>query len=350
MRGLFLYFFYFFPLFSLPTLEELSLEEKVGQLLLVHVSGEQFNEEAHILLSQIHVGGIIYYRFANSLCCPGQIKKLSSSLQKHSKIPLFIAVDQEGGSVASLQKGFTYLPSQREQASLDIYSLIKRVGNELKEVGININFSPVVDIDNHNFIGIRAFSTIPSEVIRCAKEVIYAYKDSGIICCLKHFPGHGASREDSHFRMPTIYKTLIEMQNEDLLPFQALHDQVDLIMTGHLLVPALDPEFPATLSHTILTSFLRENWGYQGVIISDSLIMNALSSYGQLPELTLQAILAGCDIACISGKINDIVPTLEDYREVYRYLLDAAKTGQLPEERLNDAVTKILDLKRKYCL
>lgn len=354
-RLFFCYFLWFLPLFGLPLVDELSVEEKIGQLLLVHFRGETVEETTKNVLSKAHIGGVIYYPFSNGLVNPDQVSALSASLQAESRIPLFISIDQEGGRVSQ----FAPFPSQREQANLPIQTLALQMGKELKMAGINVNFSPVVDVDSNPrnpIIGNRSFSADPNEVIRCAKESLAGYSEAGIICCLKHFPGHGDSEVDSHLGLPIINKSLAELERVELAPFHALYNQVDLIMTGHLVVPALDEEYPATLSSKILRGLLREKWEYQGVIISDSLIMRALSSYhSSLKEIALHAFNAGCDILCISGRIaksgeSYYEPSPEDYLEIHSFLVESVKNGDISESRLNESVKRILDLKAKYHL
>lgn len=354
-RLFFCYFLWFLPIFSLPMVEELTLEEKIGQLLLVHFRGETVEDSTKKVLSKASIGGIIYYPFANGLADPIQVSALSSALQAESRIPLFISIDQEGGRVSQ----FAAFPSQREQTHLPIKKLTLQMGKDLKRAGINVNFSPVVDVDSNPrnpIIGNRSFSADPNEVIRCAKESLAGYSEAGILCCLKHFPGHGDSEIDSHLGLPIINKSLEELEKVELAPFYALHDQVDLIMTGHLVVPALDEDYPATLSSKILINLLREQWGYKGVIISDSLIMRALSGYHQgLKEIALNAFNAGCDILCISGRIaksgeSYYEPSPEDYLEIHSFLVDSVKNGAISESRLNESVQRILDLKAKYRL
>lgn len=353
LRLFFCVFLLFSNLFSLPSVNELTLEEKVGQLLLIHLRGEFFNEEMKRILDQTHAGGIIYFPFANGLHNEDQVRNLSAAIQGASTIPLLIAIDQEGGRVSP----YCPMPSQREQALLDIKSLTFKIGTELKKAGINVNLSPVVDVDSNPenpIIGNRSFSSNPEVVIACAREAIQGYREASLLCCLKHFPGHGDSLVDSHLGLPVIQKSIAELENTEFAPFYALHDQVDFIMTGHLLVPALDDQLPATLSPKILTHLLREKWGYQGAIISDSLIMRALSScHSSLKEIALHAFNAGCDILCISGRITSdpyFEPNGEDFLEIHSFLVNSVRDGRISEKRLDESVKRILQLKAKYCL
>lgn len=332
----------------------MTIEEKVGQLFLVGFIGQEA-EDAKILIEEAHIGGILYFPFANGLENLHQVKTLSEKLQRLSKIPLFIAVDQEGGRVNSLK--FTQFPSQAElgKNSDDVYKTAKNIAEVLKSVGININLAPVVDVNsnpNNPVIGSRSFSPDPEIVAFCGKKALEGYKESGIFCCLKHFPGHGDTASDSHLDLPIVNKTKLELERVEFLPFKRLLPNAEFIMTAHLLIPALDSVHPATFSKTILTKLLREEWGYQGLVVSDSLIMQGLYQHcASLPEASLKAFNAGCDLLCIGGKIQKgdqiITAGIEDLLHVYRFFLKAVKTGEISEQRLNESVERILLLKEK---
>ena len=337
-----------------------TVEEKVGQLLLVHVKGE---EEAERLLRQAYVGGFIYYNWSNDLSSPYKVQKLSLSLQKLNRqmgipIPLFIAVDQEGGSVNRLKEGFTQFPSASELASTQLFSLGERAafatGKELMSVGINLITSPVVDVAGKtSLFKARTFSDNPAQVVKWGHVALTGYRGAGIIATLKHFPGHGDVQIDSHLATPVLNKPLEQLEKEDFYPFKKLTKQADAIMTGHLLVSALDPALPATLSPTLLN--LLPRWGFKGVIISDSLVMKGLNSYGSsIEELALKALLAGCDLLCLGGKLLHTTDqeeiTATDVIRIHAYLVEAVTKGLLTMERLDQSVQRILHLKQKYGL
>lgn len=336
----------------------LSVEEKVGQLLLVSFDGDEANLNALELIQKAHVGGILYFSSCNGLTSPEQVQTLSDSLQALSSIPLFIAVDQEGGRVQHLKNGFQILPTQQKQAlePENILSLVKSVGRELKSVGVNINLSPVVDVNVNPLnpvIGDRSYSHDPEVVVKCARLAIKGYLEEGIICCIKHFPGHGDTTVDSHLALPVISKSVAELNKVELYPFQQLCQEVDMIMTGHLLVPALDEANPATHSSKILQNLLREKLGFEGVIVSDSLIMKGLyQSCPTLEEAALRAFKAGCDLLCIGGRIEQEnghlidVPAAAIFK-THRYLVDAVNRGDIPMKRLDESVERILALKKR---
>lgn len=340
--------------------DNLSLEEKVGQLLIVSFYGEEVNDNAKKLIQEAHIGGVVYYPFANGLTSKQQVRSLSEDLQLLSPIPLFIAVDQEGGRVAMLKEGFTQFPSQNEQATQPncIRQNAYINGNELKAAGINMNFSPVVDVNinpKNPIIGNRSYGEDPYQVSTLGALALKGYQEAGIIGCLKHFPGHGDVEIDSHLDLPIVTKQREELDTCELLPFKKLHSQTDLIMTGHLLFPALDDK-PATLSSKILKGILRDELGYQGVVISDSLIMQGLLiACPSLEEAALQALQAGCDLLCISGRIvkegKEIRKiTAEEVVQIHSYLCKAVEENKISTYQLDKTLQRIYNLKKKYNL
>lgn len=348
-----LHYFCLFLLIS-SSLFSFTIEEKVGQLLIVHFHGEKANEASKILLEQAHSGGFIYYDWANGLTSPEQVRTLSAGLQKcnPSSLPLFIAVDQEGGRVSRFKKGFPAFPSQSNTKD---GLPAQEIAILLKEVEINLNFAPVVDVNSNPqnpIIGDRSYSHDPEEVVRLGRLALKAYHEKGILATLKHFPGHGDTESDSHSSLPIVNKSLEELNRVELYPFKELSPETDLIMTAHLLMPALDAEFPATFSSRILTGLLRNSWDYQGLIISDSLIMKALDIYApSIEEKALLALNAGCDLLCLGGKLlNEPAQdefTVEDILRIHSYLVEAVKSGRYPEEKLNASFERIRHAKRK---
>lgn len=342
----------------LPLLGELSLEEKVGQLMIVHFHGKVANRDAERLLNEAHVGGFILYNWSNGLHTPEQVHRLTTSLQRSnpSSLPLLIGIDQEGGRVSRLKEGFEIHPSQQDSfQNNSVYKDTFSIASELKKTGINLNFAPVVDVNSNPLnpvIGNRSYSSDPQLVVKAAKEAMEAYQNTGILCTLKHFPGHGDTKSDSHSELPTLDKNRTALEACEWIPFQALHPKAPLIMTAHLMIPAIDPDHPATFSNKLLTGILREQWGYQGVIISDSLVMKALRKFAPTPEeAALKALLAGCDLLCFGGKLlqepsqDELTP--EDILRIHRYLVQAVKDQTFPETALNRSLERIVQLKSK---
>ncbi len=329
----------------------MTLEEKVGQLLIVHFNGKAFNEEALELIHKAHVGGFIYYNWANGLESPAQVEALSRSLQAHAKYPLFIAIDQEGGNVTRLSQGFTTFPGNKQIGETNNPALAEEaartMAKEMLAVGINVNFAPVVDI--HALPNNRSFGDTSEKVIEFAKRALHGYRQEHMICCLKHFPGMGKVTLDPHEDLPILNK----LEESELLPFKELGDEADMIMTGHVLIPSLDEENCVTLSSKILKEFLSD---YKGIIISDSLNMEGVLKKTGSPTLAaLLAFEAGSDILLLGGKIlngskTGFELTSKDIIAIHKALVDAVQTGRITEERLNHSLNKILTLKKSHGL
>ncbi len=343
----------------------MSLEEKAGQVLMVHFHGKFANEEAKTLIQDTKVGGIIYYNWANGLNSPQQVQELSSGLQKlvlvnRIPIPLLIATDQEGGVVSRLTDGFTIFPGNGALGVTGDVQLAEKaacaMGLELRAVGINMNLAPVVDVNSNSrnpVIGIRSFGATPETVIAFGEKALCGYNEAQIIATLKHFPGYGDVAVDPHEDLPVIHKSIEDLQRGELLPFEKLASSADAIMTAHLLVPSLDAENCSTLSEKTLT-YLKEVIGFKGVIVADSLIMGGvLKKCHTVDEAVIRALSAGCDLLILGGKFLNgehvgFELTVADVQRIHQSIVTAVKTGRISEARLNQAVEKIVKLKMKY--
>lgn len=353
---------------KLPSVNELSIEQKVGQLLMVHFNGKNANAEAQKLIEEAHVGGFIYYNWANQLDNPYQVHLLSRSLQllalkQPGGIPLLISADQEGGKVNRFTKGFTVFPGncalgRTHQATLARSNAIA-TGRELTAVGVNMILSPVVDVNTsvmNPIIGIRSFSSDPAEVTHFARHALSGYHKVGMISVIKHFPGHGDTEIDSHDKLPIVRHSRKHLDKVELFPFNKLYPWADVIMTSHLLVTALDDENPVTISHKAVQKLLREQWKYEGVIMTDSLVMQGIMDRcSSIEEAAIRSIEAGHDIILLGGKQlldnqtgYELVP--DDIMRIHQALVDAVHSGRISIERLNASVKRILKLKEDYQL
>lgn len=338
---------------------EQSLEEKVGQLLMVHFHGEEVNRDARALIQEIGVGGIIYYDWCNNLDTLKEIQALSSSLQTLAKYPLLIAADQEGGKVLRFRKAFTNFPSNGEMDSPEIVQKMAcELGLEMKMAGINMNLAPVVDVNSNPknpVIGIRAYSNDTEKVVAFGRAALTGYKQAGILTTLKHYPGHGDTSVDTHKDLATLNKSKEALERVELAPFRELAQEADAMMTAHILVPAFDPDNCATLSKNTL-AYLREGIGFQGVIVSDSLVMEGvLKKCTSVDEAAIQALNAGCDLLLLGGKLlsgenTGLELTVSDVKRVHGSIVEAVKQGRISESRVNESVTRILTLKKHLCL
>lgn len=354
-----------FNLFGTLNVNHLSLEEKIGQLLIVHFHGEIANNEARTLIQDLKVSGIIFYNWANSLNSFFQVQQLCHGLQqltKNSKnqIPLFLTLDQEGGRVRRLTHDFYPIPSYatiaKSMKDHEVLFLSRQVAKELKKAGINMNLAPVVDVNSNPFnpvIGDRSFSADPYTVSRLSKLMLQGFQNEGLIGTLKHYPGYGDVELDPHEDLPICHKTLEELQEIELKPYYELGQNADVIMTAHLLVPALDPINCATISAKIL-SYLRDKIGFNGIIMADSLIMEGvIRQSGTIEQAAVDAINAGCDILLLGGKLlngekKGLELTVEDVKKIYLHLIDAVKNKQISEDRIDQAIKRILHLKALY--
>lgn len=344
-------------LFPFILLADFTIEQKVGQLLMVHFYGPEANEDARKLIEEVFVGGFIYYNWSNELSNPEQIRALSESLQQLSPIPLFIAIDQEGGKVQRLKNGFPIFPSNSEIVSTEMpfeaEECALAIGISLKNVGINMNLAPVVDIcDEHTIIGKRSFGNNPEVVVEFAQNAIEGYKKAGIIYVLKHFPGHGDAEVDSHYGLPIVYKTWEELESRELVPYFKLAAQAPLIMTAHILLPSIDASYCATLSSFILEDILRKKIQYEGIIISDSLVMKGVLENRNIADVALQAFLAGCDILLLGGRQldleGDVELTIDDIIRVHHTLVEAVKSGLITMDRLDASIERIFKCKNRW--
>lgn len=333
----------------------MSLAEKVGQLFLVWFEGPDLSPALAEMITEYHVGGIVLFNIAGNVESPAQLTRLINDAQAVATLPLLVAVDQEGGPVARLTTGFTHFPSQMAVGATDdpdaTRSMAEVMAAEMQAVGVNMVLGPVMDVNNNPdnpVIGIRSFSSDPDRVSRLGQAMIEAYDEVGIIATAKHFPGHGDTAIDSHFGLPVIPHSREHLDTIELPPFRAAIEQnVPAIMTAHVLLSALDEERPATLSPAVLQGLLREELGYEGLIVTDSLGMAALTQQYGPGEIGLLAFQAGADVLAYGA---DIAATVADQQAAYQRILAAAESGEISPERLDASVRRILLAKLAYGL
>ena len=303
-----------------------SLKEKIGQMFMIGLRGTELSADERSLLGAYPFGGFIL--FNQNLKAPKQILALCRSLWEiGGEAPPFIAIDQEGGRVHRLPPPFTHFPPAAALGRTGNADLAYRTGlataRELAAVGVNLNFAPVLDVHSNPanpIIGDRALSSDPNEVARLGTAVIRGLREGGVIPCAKHFPGHGDTAQDSHLELPAVRKEAGELKSVELLPFvQACRDGVEAIMTAHVLYPALDPDYPATLSRSIGTGLLRQELGYDGVVFGDDLEMKAISGNYSLEDAVSLSLLAGIDTLLFCHDAGQAVKALDFLcREVER--------------------------------
>jgi beta-N-acetylhexosaminidase len=279
-----------------------TLSEQVGSLLTIGYEGD--DAPVCDALAKGRAGGVVL--FTRNIHSKDQIKALTRRLRDAAGRNIPIGIDQEGGRVARLANaGLAAGPSARTIASgppEDAYQWGLHTGGYLVELGINLNFAPVLDVDTNPknpVIGDRSYGTTPEQVVRYAREAIRGLQQAGVVACGKHFPGHGDTHLDSHHDLPVVHHNLERLRQIELKPFADLLPNLKTIMTAHVVYPALDPNHPATLSKKIITGLLRQQMGYQGVIISDDLEMAAVAKTLTPSKRAVKAIRAGADMLLI---------------------------------------------------
>ena len=330
-------------------LNSLSLEEKVGQLLHIGIPSPTLSQETKAHLKEIKPGGVIY--FSRNVEDTTGVRTLSNELQKLSSIPLFISTDQEGGSVMRIAKGVTVFPGNMAlgatRSSTLAYQAGKITGEELYQLGINMNLAPVLDVNNNPqnpVIGLRSIGEEPKLVANLGSALALGLQDAQVVATGKHFPGHGDTDQDSHRNLPVVAHNKERLRNVELLPFQdAINKGLRAIMTAHVVFPAFEPDttVPATLSHHVLTDLLRVELGFEGLILTDCMEMKAIADTFGTVEGAIKTIEAGADMVLISH-----TPSVQ--LEAYEALIEAVKSGRISEERLNQSVLRILKAKADF--
>ncbi|MFC0214079.1 beta-N-acetylhexosaminidase [Paenibacillus chartarius] len=329
----------------------MTLEEKIGQLLLVGFEGTEPSSQIVRLIRKHRVGGVIY--FARNVRNKKQLAELSDALQQEAReagtLPLWISIDQEGGMVARITDGVALMPGAMALAaggSLDdAYEVAHITGKELRALGINLNYAPVLDVNNNArnpVIGVRSFGESPDAVAAFGAATVRGLQDAGVAATAKHFPGHGDTETDSHLDLPVVPHGEERIREVELKPFvRAIEEGVDLIMSSHIYFPAFEPQrLPVTLSHRVLTGLLREELGYKGVIVTDCMEMHAISKHFGTVQAAVAAIEAGADAVLLSH-------TYELQTGAIEAIADAVRTGRLSEARIDASVERLLALKAK---
>lgn len=331
-------------------LDSMTREEKVYQLFIVQqeqITGVgtavQSGETTRQAIEKYPVGGIIY--FAQNLETREQVSAMIEGIQSYSKLGLFISVDEEGGPVVRLA----------DNAAMDIhwfdamltigktgdtekaYEVGNTIGSQIGELGFNLDFAPVADVfsnPNNTVIGKRAFSSDPEVAAQMVAACVEGFNDSGILCTLKHFPGHGDTGADSHYGAAESTKTLEQLRECEFLPFQAGIDAgAPVIMMGHITLPNVTEEdIPATLSREIVTGLLREELGFEGLVITDAMNMGAITNHYSNGEAAVLAMQAGVDMILMPNDLTDSVDGI----------LEALENGELTQEQIDEKVLRIL--------
>lgn len=332
---------------------EMSLTEKVGQMVMIGVHGTDIDENSQYMLRQFHIGGVIL--FDRNLESAEQTKALAKHLQDyaqgeeaHQRVPLFIGIDEEGGDVV---RGKAFLPPPPSQQEIgqtgdpaQAGANAERTARTLRALGINVNFAPVADVGSPDR---RSFARDAATVAAFVSHAADGYESEGMLYALKHFPGIGKGRVDSHTEVSTVDASLQTLESEDLVPFQQMIDTRSpenyFILVSHLIYPAIDATHSASQSRAVITELLREKMGYEGIVITDDMEMGAVANHASYRELGVNAVLAGADIVMICHEY-------EHEEDIYMGILEAAQAGEISEAQINASVKRIVKAKLAHAM
>ena len=321
----------------------------VGQMFVVSVGGTKPDYYIDKMIRERNIGGVIL--FAHNMKDEGQTRSLACDLQDLSmrtkpKMPLFVAVDQEGGDIASVP----WVAPEPAAAAVgrdgdptEARRVAARIGSQLLRAGINTDFAPVVDTGHGAAIGNRSFGEDPELVSRMGAAAVGGFEEAGVVSAAKHFPNHGPATSDSHVSLPVIRHDEQEIEKRDLPPFRAAIDAgVPMVMAGHLVYPAIDPGRPASLSSEAI-SVLRGDLGFDGVVVTDDLAMAGAKGGGTVADAAVKAVGAGADLLVISS-------TPQVQADAYDAVVEAVRSGELPRSRVEESVGRLLAVKETYDL
>lgn len=331
-------------------IKDLSLQEKIGQMILVGLDSNHITDRLISLISDYKIGGVVLYRknfdtYKDLLKLIKDIKNLNTK----NKLPLFIAIDQEGGRVNRMPNEIKNLPPANVVANTKDIELIEEAaditGKILKETGFNMNFAPVLDIkrfDSKHVIGDRCFGENKEDVCKYGIPTMKKLQQNKIISVVKHFPGHGATKKDTHYTLPIINDVKL-LENEDIKPFEcAISNGADAIMLGHLKIKNLTGKYPASLSRKII-KYLRSKYKYNNLVITDDLKMRAIKFLYGTKFATKKAFEAGNDIIVFRYNQKEELDSINN-------IINLVKTGKIKESRINRSVSRIIRIKEKYNL
>ncbi|KAB8126087.1 beta-N-acetylhexosaminidase [Gracilibacillus oryzae] len=328
----------------------MSLEEKIGQMIIGAVSGTTMNANSRSLIKDYKIGGFIFY--SNNLETPEQTITLLNQIKaenEQNRLPLFLSVDQEGGRISRLPGNLIPFPTNQKIGEINnaafSYDIGTLLAKELKAFGFNLDFAPVLDVNsnpNNPIIGDRSFGNNPQIVSELGIQTMKGIQSQNVIPVIKHFPGHGDTSVDSHLQLPEVNKSLAELKQLELVPFErAIKEGADVVMIAHILLPEIDSEFPSSMSQKVITDILRKQLQFNGVIMTDDMKMKAIADNFSIGKAAVQSVKAGNEIILIAHDYDVVV-------EVMEQLKASVQNGEISEERINSSVRRIIQLKEKY--
>ncbi len=330
------------------------LDVELGQLIMVEYYDDHYTPELDTMINQLHAGGVIMYEFQMKTF--DQTKNDIAQMQRRATFPLIISTDEEGGPYVHRLKNIYGL----RMSATDIYNTGNvnvatqqghKVAHDLSALGINEDLTPDVDVNLVNGYDMvtRTFGNDPQSVIKFAGAYLRAMQSDGVIGCLKHYPGLGDAPNDAHTGLPVVNRTRDQIYSVELAPFKAFIqsqnklDNPGMIMPTDVLMPAIDPKWPAELSHTFMTDILRKEFGYDGVVLTDALYMQGISNQWSMPEAAVLALNAGNDMLLGPNGPDQTIAMLDAIKQ-------ALRDGTLSKARVDEAVTRIIALKMAYHL
>lgn len=334
----------------LETISNMSLDEKIGQLVVSGFYGTTLDENILKLIKEDKISGVIL--FNRNVKDSSTLLSLNNSLKesnKNNKLPLFISVDEEGGLVTRMPKDIKRLPTNKYIGSLNnkdlSYKVGKIIGEQLSYFGFNMNFAPVLDINsnpNNPVIGDRSFGNNKDTVATLGTSTMKGIQSKNIISVVKHFPGHGDTSVDSHVNLPVVNYDINRLNSFEFVPFKtAIQNGADAVMVGHILLPKIDSKYPSSMSYEIVTNILRKDLGFNGLVVSDDMTMGAITKNYSIEEASIKSINAGVDLLLVCQKY-------ENTENVLKALKEAVLNGTISKERLDNALYNIISIKKKY--
>ena len=333
-------------------IKKMSLDEKIGQMLVVGIDGYDLNVNTKSLIEKSKVGGFIL--FSSNVKDTNQLLNLLNSLKKgnlKNNIPLFLSVDEEGGRVSRMPKEFKKIPTNKAIGKINDGNLSYKIGStiasEIGSFGFNMDFAPVLDVNsnpNNPVIGDRSFGSKVNIVSSLGTQTMKGIQSKNIISVVKHFPGHGDTSVDSHLGLPTVNNDLERLNKFELIPFvEAIKNNADVVMIAHILLPKIDSQNPSSMSKRIITDILRKELNFQGVIFTDDMTMGAIVKNYKISEAAVKSVKAGTDIVLVCHGYENVVT-------VTNALKNAVLNGDISKQRVDESVYRILSLKKKYNL
>ncbi|MFH5182562.1 beta-N-acetylhexosaminidase [Paenibacillus sp. TAB 01] len=334
-----------------PTpVERMSLDEKIGQMVIAGMDGYEINPHTRELIQNDHVGGLILYK--PNVKSTAQLTELVNALKQAnegSRLPLWLGVDEEGGRVTRLPDELQKTPASQVVGRTGkpefAYGIGSLLGKELSAYGFNVDFAPVMDVNsnpNNPVIGDRSFGAEASLVSSMGVQEMKGLQSQKVLPVVKHFPGHGDTSVDSHLGLPIVQNDMERLLKLELVPFaEAFGQQADAVMVAHILLPKLDPDVPASMSKEVMTNLLRKEMGFEGVIMTDDMTMGAIEQHYTIEEAAVKSVQSGANVIMVGHDYDKAVAVIGAIRR-------AVDDKRIPAELIDDSVNRIYKLKQKY--